>query len=305
VTADGVARQTPTVTAIPGGVGIWSGWLRYGDPPAAAEAAAELESLGYTALWLPDVGGDLFGALGNVLAPTDGITIATGIMNLWMHPAVDAGAAYASLVADHGDRLLMGIGVSHGAFIDHVRPGSYTRPLAHTAEYLDALDAADPTIPRDRRLLAALGPKMLELARTRTAGTHPYNVWPEHTAAARAALGPGGLVMPEQALVLETDPSRAREIARGFLATYLQLPNYANNWFRFGFTPDDAADGGTDALVDALVAWGDVGALVARVQEHFDAGADHVCVQVLTDEALAGPTAEWRELAPALTALRG
>jgi len=284
-------------------VGLWSGWLRYGDAGAAVDAAGELEALGYSALWVPDVGGDLFGTLANLLAGTEATTIATGIMNLWMHSASDAAARYTALRDEHGDRLLMGIGVSHAPLIDHVQPGSYTKPLARTAEYLDALDALAETIPADRRVLAALGPKMLALAGARTAGTHPYNVWPEHTAAARAALGPEALVLPEQAVVLEADPGKARAIARAFLATYLALPNYANNWFRFGFTPEDAADGGTDALVDAIVAWGDEDAIVARVQAHFDAGADHVCVQVLTEEALAGPMEQWRALAPALVGL--
>ncbi|MBK5288384.1 MAG: TIGR03620 family F420-dependent LLM class oxidoreductase, partial [Acidimicrobiia bacterium] len=172
-------------------------------------------------------------------------------------------------------------------------------PLARTEEYLDALDAETPSLPRDRRLLAALGPKMPALAGAKAAGTHSYNVWPEHTAAARAALGPDRLVMPEQAIVLETDPDRARAVARGFLATYLNLPNYANNWFRFGFSPEDAEHGGTDALIDAIVAWGDVEAVLARVQAHFDAGADHVCVQVLTEDPLGAPMDAWRELAPA------
>lgn len=291
------------MAGIPGGVGIWSGWLRYGPAQEAAPAAAGLEALGYSALWLPDVGGELFAALENALGATTDVTVATGIMNLWMHTAVDAGAEYARLVAEYGDRLLMGIGVSHGPFIEMMQPGNYDKPLARTAEYLDALDSSDPTIPPDRRVLAALGPKMLALAGSRTAGTHLYNTWPEHTAAARDALGPDGLVMPEQAVVLETDPARARAIARQFLATYLALPNYANNWFRFGFTPEDTEHGGSDALVDAIVAWGDLDALRTRVQAQFDAGADHVCIQVLTDEALAGPMDVWSELAPALTSL--
>lgn len=291
------------MAGIPDGVGIWSGWLRYGDLGEAATAATELEALGYSALWLPDVGGELFVALENALGATTDVTVATGILNLWMHTAADAGAEYARLVGKHGDRLLMGIGVSHGPFIDMMQPGNYDKPLARTAEYLDALDAADPTIPADRRMLAALGPKMLQLAGARTAGTHLYNTWPEHTAAAREALGPDGLVMPEQAVVLETDPGRARAIARQFLAAYLMLPNYANNWFRFGFSPEDAERGGSDALIDAIVAWGDLEAIRARVQAQFDAGADHVCIQVLTEDALAGPMDLWRELAPALTSL--
>jgi probable F420-dependent oxidoreductase len=150
-------------------------------------------------------------------------------------------------------------------------------------------------------VLAALGPKMLELAGERTAGTHPYLVTPEHTGVARQALGPGKLVAPEQAVVLETDPIVARAIARSHLAGYLSLPNYTNNWKRFGFTDDDLADGGSDRLVDAFVAWGGEDAIVERVQAHRDAGADHVCVQVLTDNLWELPLAEWRTLAPALT----
>ena len=291
------------MAAVLDGIGIWSGWLRYGEPGPTAEAATELEELGYRALWLPDVGGNLFGVLENMFRATRDLTIATGILNLWMHDAADVAAHYTRLVSDYGDRFLVGIGVSHAPLIDHGEPGRYTKPLARTEEYLAALDALSLTVPIDRRLLAALGPKMLALAAALAAGTHPYNVWPEHTAAARAALGPDKLVMPEQAVVLESDPAAARAIARGFLATYLALPNYANNWFRFGFTPEDTRDGGTDALVDAIVAWGDVEAILARVQGHLDAGADHVCVQVLTDHPLEGPMDTWRELAPAFRSL--
>lgn len=141
---------------------------------------------------------------------------------------------------------------------------------------------------------------MLELARTRTAGVHPYLVTPEHTAIARDAVGTGALVAPEQALVLQTDPAKARATARLHLSTYIGLPNYVNNWKRFGFTDDDTVDGGSDRLVDALVAWGDESTLLARVQAHRDAGADHVCVQVLTDDPQSFPREHWRELAPAL-----
>ncbi|MBM3675551.1 MAG: LLM class F420-dependent oxidoreductase [Actinobacteria bacterium] len=282
------------------GVGIWSAALRYGDRGEAAAAAAELEALGYRALWLPDVGGDVFGALEHVLRATRDVTVATGILNLWMHEPSETAREYARLVAAHGRRLLVGIGVSHAPLIDATEPGRYAHPLARTEAYLDALDAISPTLPSTDRLLAALGPQMLSLAGAKAAGTHPYNVTPEHTARARAALGPHRLVAPEQGVVLETDRDRAREIARAFLATYLMLPNYVNNWYRLGFTEADTADGGSDALVDALVAWGDVDAITARVQAHFDAGADHVCIQVLTAETLGVPMTEWRELAPAL-----
>jgi probable F420-dependent oxidoreductase len=283
------------------GTGIWSGMLRYGEPGPAAEAAAELESLGYSALWIPDVGGDLFGSLANLLGATSTVTIATGILNVWMHTANDAAAAHARLTAEHGPRYLCGIGISHRPFIDMVNaPGTYTKPVDTMAAYLDGLDAAATPLAVADRMLAALGPKMLELARTRTAGTHPYLVTPELTAMARAGIGPDGLVASEVGVVLETDPAKAREIARLHLQTYLALPNYANNWKRHGFTDDDIANGGSDRLVDALIGWGDEAAIAARVQQHRDAGADHVCVQVLTSDPGALPVDEWRTLAPVL-----
>ncbi len=275
--------------------------LRYGEAGPAAEAAAELETLGYSALWIPDVGGDLFGSLANLLGATRTVTIATGILNVWMHSADDAAAAHARLTAEHGPRYLCGIGISHRPFIDMVNaPGTYAKPVDTMAAYLDGLDAAATPLAVADRMLAALGPKMLELARTRTAGTHPYLVTPELTAMARAGIGPDGLVASEVGVVLETDPAKAREIARLHLQTYLALPNYANNWKRHGFTDDDIADGGSDRLVDALIGWGDEAAIAARVQQHRDAGADHVCVQVLTSDPRALPVDEWRTLAPVL-----
>jgi len=289
------------MTTSPNGVGIWSASLRYGDAGEAVAHAAELETLGYRALWIPDVGGDLFDVIERLLAATETVTIATGILNLWMHEPSVVAAQYTRLTEQFGDRVLLGIGVSHGPLIDMVKePGAYAKPVAKTAAYLAELEAQSPTVPRERLMVAALGPKMLALSGELTAGTHLYNVWPEHTAHARAALGPDGVIVPEQAVVLEQDPERARAIARQFLATYLPLPNYANHWFRFGFTPEDTEHGGSDALVDAIVAWGDADAIAQRVQAHFDAGANQVCVQVLTDAPMTGPIDEWRELAPHL-----
>ena len=283
------------------GIGIWSGALRYGDEGQAADLAAELEGLGYSALWIPDVGGDVFGALGNLLRATSTATIATGILNIWMHPAEETAEQHARLTAEHGARFLCGLGISHRPLIDQVNePGTYRRPIATMTAYLDGLDAAETPLAPSDRVLAALGPKMLELARTRTAGTHPYLVTPELTQAARAGIGSEGLVASEQGVVLETDPGRAREIARLHLQTYLGLPNYSNNWKRQGFTDDDLVDGGSDRLVDALVAWGDAATIATRVKEHQDAGADHVCIQVLTSERRAFTPEQWRELAPAL-----
>jgi probable F420-dependent oxidoreductase len=247
------------------------------------------------------VGGDLFSALANLLAATSTATVATGILNVWMHEPAETAAQHAALVAEHGSRFLCGIGISHRPFIDLVKePGTYAKPVATMAAYLDGLDAAATPLAVQDRVLAALGPKMLELARTRTAGTHPYLVTPELTARAREGIGAEGLVASEQAVVLETDRDRARAIARLHLSTYLALPNYSNNWKRQGFTDDDLADGGSDRLVDALVVWGDEAAIAARVQEHRDAGADHVCIQVLTDNPMELPSEGWRALAPAL-----
>jgi probable F420-dependent oxidoreductase len=282
------------------GTGVWNGSLRYGDPGESAAAAAELESLGYSALWIPDIGGEVFAAVENLLAATSTATIATGILNLWMHTALETAQRYAALTAEHGRRFLVGIGVSHAPLIDNVKEaGTYARPLAQTRQFLDELDAATPRLPDTDRVLAALGPKMLELARTRSGGVHPYLITPEHTAIARQALGVGPLVAPEQAVALTTDRDEARALARTHFTNYLLLPNYTNNWLRLGFTEDDLLAGGSDRLVDALVAWGDEETIAARIQEHRDAGADHVCVQVLT---AGDPFAldELRRLAPAI-----
>ena len=286
------------------GIGIWSGQLRHGDDTEKREAAAELEELGYTAAWIPDVGGDVFGALRELLDATTTLVAATGILNLWMHSAQEVGDGFAALEADHAGRTLLGIGVSHHLLIDNTHPGEYTKPLAKTRAYLEELDATSPTVPADRRVLAALGPKMLELARDRAGGAHPYIVTPEHTAEARAALGDGKLLAPEQHVVLETDATKARDLGRQSLSVYLQLPNYVNNWRRLGFGEDDFADGGSDALIDHIVVWGDEATIVTRVQAHLDAGADHVCVQAYTgSERTDFPRAEWRALAPALVRL--
>lgn len=281
--------------------GVWSSTLRHGDPGEIAAAAAELESLGYGALWIPDVGGDVFAAVEHLLAATSTTTIATGILNLWMHTAEETAAQHATLTTKHGRRFLVGIGVSHAVLIDRaIEAGAYQRPLAQTRAYLDALDAAPTPLAAEDRALAALGPKMLELAATRTAGVHPYLVTPEHTRIARDAVGPDALVATEQGVILETDPDRARAIARSNVERYFPMPNYTNNWKRLGFTDDDLVGGGSDRLIDALIAWGDEATIAARVQEHRDAGASHVCIQVLTDSPRTMPLEQWRTLAPVL-----
>jgi len=242
--------------------------------------------------------------LRTLLEPTSTIVAATGILNLWMHAAAEVGEQFAAIDGDHPGRTLLGIGVSHSLLIDQSHPGQYEKPLQVTRRYLDELDAASPTLPPDRRVLAALGPKMLELARDRAGGAHPYLVTPEHTEVAREVLGEGPLLLPEQHVVLDTDAGRARAVAREGLSVYLQLPNYVNNWRRLGFGEDDFADGGSDRLIDHVVVWGDEATIADRVQAHFDAGADHVCVQAYTGAEQPGlPRAEWRALAPALVGL--
>jgi probable F420-dependent oxidoreductase len=280
------------------GVGIWSTELRtHEDDGELREAAAELEELGYSALWIPGrQGGPVFDAAGALLRATREVTVATGILNIWMHDPEQAAAERAQLDDAYEGRFLLGLGVSHAPLVDR-----YEKPLAAMRGYLDSLDAAAPAVPKEERVLAALGPKMLELARERSAGAHPYLVSTEHTHRAREILGGGPLLAPELGVILENDERRARSIARGQLERYMQMPNYVNNWRRLGFGEEDFESGGSDRLVDALIAWGDVEAIAERIEEHFDAGADHVCLQVMRQPGAGGlPRDEWRELSAAL-----
>jgi probable F420-dependent oxidoreductase len=281
------------------GVGVWNALLRYGDPGEVTEAAAELEELGFTALWIPDLGGPVFEAAQRLLAATARTTVATGILNLWMHTAAEAAAGYAALSSGYGDRFLMGIGVSHSVLVDRDEPGRYQHPLAATRSYLDGLDAADPPVPARGRLLAALGPKMLALAAVRAGGAHPYLVTPEHTRQARETLGTGPLLAPEQTVIFAADRDQARAVGHEWLRGYMSLPNYANSALRLGFSPEDVTQV-SDGLFDAMIAWGDEEAVTRRVAEHQAAGADHVCLQVLTADTQALPRAEWRRAAAAV-----
>lgn len=281
------------------GIGIWSAQLRYSDPTQAADAAAELDELGYPALWIPDVGGPLFDSITNLLAATKNTVIATGILNLWMHEPADVAAAHARLTTEYGSRLLLGIGVSHAPLIDSKKPGLYRKPLAATAAFLDALDAAEQPVPVEQRALAALGPKMLELAATRSRGAHPYLVTPQHTASARATLGTGPLLLPEQTAILTEDRDEARRIGTDWLRSYLAMPNYANNLLRSGFSEEDLTQV-SDRLFDAIIVWGDEEKVLARAAEHRDAGADHVCLQLLDADPSAFPREQWRRLAAAI-----
>lgn len=281
------------------GVGLWSSQLRYGNPEEAAEAATELDELGFTALWIPDVGGPVLDSVDNLLTATTRTVIATGILNLWMHEPADVAARYATLTERHGERFLLGIGVSHAPLIDSKEPGLYRKPLAATKAFLDGIDASATPVPAANRVLAALGPKMLELSATRARGAHPYLVTPGHTRTAREVLGDGPLLLPEQTALLADDREQARAIGTDWLRSYLALPNYANNLLRSGFSEDDLSSV-SDRLFDAIIAWGDEEAVLRRVQEHLAAGADHVCVQVITADPREFPREQWRRLAAAL-----
>jgi probable F420-dependent oxidoreductase len=281
------------------GVGVWSSQLRYGNPDEAAEAAAELDDLGFTALWIPDVGGPVLDSVDHLLSSTKHTVIATGILNLWMHEPSEVAARYASLTKTYGERFLLGIGCSHAPLVDAKEPGRFRKPLAATRSFLDALDAAEQPVPVENRVLAALGPKMLELSATRTRGAHPYLGTPHHTRQAREVLGDGPLLLPELTVVLTEDRAEARAIGTDWLRAYIALPNYANNLLRSGFTTDDLSSV-SDRVFDAIIAWGDGEAVLRRVNEHRAAGADHVCVQVLTADQREFPREQWRRLAAAL-----
>jgi probable F420-dependent oxidoreductase len=288
-----------------GRVGVWTFVLDLQPIARARELAAELEELGYGAIWVPDaVGRDPIVHAALLLGGTSRITVATGIAQIYGRDAMTMTGGWNTVTDAFPGRFLLGLGVSHQPIVEGLRGQTYGPPLTAMREYLDRMDAsvfvaAEPAEP-PRRVLAALGPKMLALAAERADGAHPYNVPPEHTARAREILGPGKLLAPEQAVVLQTDPVEARRIGRDHVAIYRGLPNYMNNLRRFGITEDDLAGDGSDRIVDMLVAWGDAETIRTRVREHFDAGADHVAVQVLKANRTEVPLDDWRELAPAL-----
>jgi len=262
------------------------------------DVAAEMDALGYSALW--SSGGfqpGLSTFFGHLLAATTHVVVASGIVGIWWTSPEELSKAVADLDDRYPERFLLGLGVSHAPLVE-----IYTRPYSHMVSYLDALDVARRVVTKDRRVLASLGPRMLELAGERSAGAHPYFVPAEHTTRARRILGSGSLLAPQVTVVLERNPTKARDLARMFMATYLALPNYTNNLRSLGFGDDDLAGGGSDRLVDAVVCWGDLDAVVAKVREHYEAGADHVCIQVVPTSQGSFPLAEYRQLAPALLA---
>jgi probable F420-dependent oxidoreductase len=285
-------------------IGVWARELRFHpDTAEIADAATELDELGYSALWIPDAGGNVFGAADLLLEATSSATIATGILNIWMHDPAYVAEHIDRLRGSHPGRFLLGLGASHAPLVNQYSPDRYGKPWSTMRAYLHDLDLTEPPVPADERILAALGPRMLQLSTDEAAGAHPYLINVEHTREAREILGDGKLLAPEVPVVLEPDPALARERARAHVADYLVLPNYTRNLLRLGFDEIDFRDGGSDRLVDAIVATGDEERIAARIGEHLEAGADHVCIQVVGPIGQPLQREVWRRLAPALLAL--
>jgi probable F420-dependent oxidoreductase len=288
-----------------GRIGIWTAQLDLQPAARARDAAAELDELGYGALWVPEaVGREALTHAAVLLGATRRLVVATGIASVFSRTAMATANAQRLLADASGGRFLLGLGVSHAPMVEGLLGQTWDRPIDRMRSYLDGIDGAFTVSPAPAddppRVLAALGPAMLRLAAERSWGALTYFVPVEHTPFAREHLGSGPRLVVEQAAVLSDDPDAARRAARKHMEMYLTLPNYVNNLRRLGWGDADLAGGGSDALVDALVAWGDVGAVADRVAAHHAAGADHVCVQVLDQDVTALPLDEWRALAAAL-----
>ena len=276
-----------------GRLGVWCFTDKL-SPQELSELAQRTEELGYSALWYVEAVSYESIALGSfLLNETEKLIVAPGIANIYARDATATKQAQHSLAKFSGGRFLLGLGISHAFLVEDIRGHSYGKPVTTMRAYLDAMDkaveVAPPVDEPPPTVLAALGPNMTKLAAERTAGALPYNVTPEHTAWAREVMGPGAWLCVEQKVLRVTEPTRAREVARQALAPYMGAPNYRNNWARLGFTDADLADGGSDRFLDAMVAWGDDATIQQRIQQHFDAGASHVCIQPLHPERQPWP----------------
>ena len=269
----------------PGQIGIWRLHQQRTD------VVPEIEALGFSALWVG--GSPSLAQVRPFLERSSALTIATGILNVWGHEPADVAAQHAQLTRAFPGRFLLGIGVGHPE-----ATSDYTKPLTKMREFFDGLDAAKEPVPRDERLAAALGPRMLDLAARRSLGTHPYFSTPEHTRFARERVGPEALVAPELAVVLEPHEEDARDTARAYAEGYLRRRNYTSNLLRFGFSDRDIADGGSDRLIDAVIPHGSADQIAEAVRAHLDAGADHVCLQPLGHGT--APLDDYRALANVL-----
>lgn len=286
-----------------GRFGIWQSALNDYPSSVVRETVAELDEAGWPTMWIPEtVSRDPFVAAAVMLEATTNMKLATGIASIWARDAMTTSNASLTLNEAYDGRFLLGLGVSHHTLTEWVRKHDYSKPLTTMREYLERMDKSmfrgvEPA-EKPNRVLAALGPKMLALSAELADGAHPYFVPVDHTVIAREAIGPDKLLAVEQMVVLETDPSKAREIARKHMQVYLDLPNYANNLVRMGYSEEDVS-GAADNVVDAIVAWGSVDDVIGRVKAHHDAGADHVCIQVLED-GRSVPMDAWRTLGDAL-----
>jgi probable F420-dependent oxidoreductase len=279
-----------------GPIGVWQ-MTDSLSAPAAADFARKVEAWGYSALWLPEtMGRDVTVHAGFLLAETERLILASGIASTYLRAPLAAACARNTLLEQSGGRFLMGVGVSHAMITENILGEAYKPPVATMRAYLEAMAKAPyiavPPPEGAPKVIAALGPKMMALAAELADGAHTYHATAEHTAQARAILGPGKLLCPEQLVLLETDPAKARARGRASVAPYAALPNYRNNWKRLGLADEDFENGGSDRLIDAVVAWGDEAAIRARIQAHHNAGADHVCIQALRPDGGAGPCLE-------------
>ncbi len=276
-----------------GKLGVWIS-LHGLDPAQLKDTAQRVESLGYGALWYPEARGYESFALGSyLLGQTTTLVMATGIANIYARDAVTMRQGQHTLANLSGGRFLLGLGVSHIPMVEGARGHTYGKPVATMRAYLDAMEKAAALAPEVAEapptVLAALGPNMTKLAGERTAGAHPYLVTPEHTARARKIMGPSPWICTEQKVLLLDDAAKAREVAREAVSRYMVLPKYRNNWLRLGFSEQELANGGSDSFLDAMVVWGDEAAIRARIQQHWDAGANHVCIQPLHPEGTPLP----------------
>lgn len=287
-----------------GTFGIWTSLLDLHPTTRVREVVAELDQMGWGCVWRPEsTGRDPLISAALWLDACPRMAVATGIAQTYARHPLTTMAANRTLDEAFPGRFLLGLGVSHAPLVEGVRGLDYSKPLTDMAAHLDAMDNAPFTglanEGRPPRVLAALGPRMLALSAEKADGAHPYFSTPEHTALAREIIGPDKFLAPEHMVIIETDPDRARRVARANMARYLQLPNYTTNLLRLGFTENDVSSV-SDRLVDAIVLWGDVDSIVPRVREHLDAGADHVCVQALVEDPTDLPMDDWRRLAEAL-----
>jgi probable F420-dependent oxidoreductase len=294
----------PSLEKLRGTVGIWTSTHETLPAGQSGGVALEVENLGYSAMWIPEAWGrESFTSSSLLLSATSTLTIATGIANIWGRDAVSAANAAKTLNAAYADRFVLGLGVSHQPLVERLRGHDYQSPLEVMREYLTAMDAAPMLAPEGQhtyaRIVAALGPKMLKLGATLANGVHTYLVTPEHTAIARDIVG-DHFIGVEQAVVLGESREEFLRRAHAYLEIYTGLENYRNNWRRLGFSDPDFVRGGSDRLCDVMVVHGNEHAVLAAVNEHRDAGADHVCLQVLGEDMTTPPLHEWRLIGAAL-----